>query len=64
MEYKLLIAVEPGPNFWVLVYGIVIKDDVDGFVRWNLGVDHVQKADEFLVPVALLIAPASNTTKP
>ena len=45
VEYKLLMAVEPGPNLWVLVYGIVIKDDVDGFVRWNLGVDHVQKAD-------------------
>ena len=57
VEYKLLMAVEPGPNLWVLVYGIVIKDDVDGFVRWNLGVDHVQKADEFLVPVALHIAP-------
>ena len=57
VEYKLLMAVEPCPNLWVLVYGIVIKDDVDGFVRWNLGVDHVQKADEFLVPVALHIAP-------
>ena len=36
---------------------VVVEDDVDGFFRRNLGIDHVQKAEEFLVPVALHIAP-------
>ena len=29
MDDKLLMAVEPGPHLWMLMYGKIIKDDVD-----------------------------------
>ena len=56
VEDKPLVAIEPGADLWMLMDGVVIEDDMDGFFRRNLGVDHVQKADEFLVPVELHIA--------
>ena len=36
--------------------GVVIEDDVDDLVGRDLSVDHVQKLDELLMPVALHIA--------
>ena len=56
MEDKPLVAIEPGADLWMLMDGVVVEDDMDGFFHRNLGVDDVQKADEFLVPVALHIA--------
>ena len=40
----------------MLMGGVVVEDDVDGLVRRDLSVDHVQEPDELLVPVALHIA--------
>ena len=57
MEGKALVAVEPGPDLWMLMGGVVVENDVDGLIRRDLGVDQVQEADELLVPVALHIAP-------
>ena len=41
MEYEPFVAVEPSPDLRVLMGGVVIEDDMNGFVGWNLGVDHV-----------------------
>ena len=57
VENKPLVAIEPSPDFWMLMGGVVVEDDMDGLVFGDLGVDHVEEADELLVPVALHIAP-------
>ena len=56
VENKPLVAIEPAPDLWMLMGGVVVEDDVDGLVRRDLSVDHVQEPDELLVPVALHIA--------
>ena len=56
VEDKSLVAIEPSPDLWMLMDGVVVEDDVDGLVGRNLSVDHVQEANELLVPVALHIA--------
>jgi hypothetical protein len=57
MEGKALVAIEPGPDLWMLMGGVVVENDVNDLVHRDLGVDQVQEADELLVPVALHIAP-------
>lgn len=57
VKHKPLVALEPGPDLWVLKGGIVVENDMDGLVFRNLSIDHVEEADKFLVPVALHIAP-------
>ena len=57
VENKPLVAIEPSPDLRMLMGGVVVEDDVDSLVRRDLSVDHVQEADELLVPVALHIAP-------
>ncbi len=56
VEGEPVVAIEPGPNLWMLMGCVVVEDDVDGLVDGDLSVDHVQEADELLVPVALHIA--------
>ena len=56
MENKPLVAIEPAPDLWMLMGGVVVEDDVDGLVRRDLSVDHVQEPDELLVPVVVHIA--------
>ena len=51
------MTIKPGPDLGMLMGGVVVEDDVDGLVRRDLGVDHVQEADELLMPVALHVAP-------
>jgi len=57
VENKPLVAIEPGPDVRMLMSGVVVEDDVDGLVCGDLSVDHIQEADELLVPVAVHIAP-------
>ena len=57
MEGETLVAVEPGPNFRMLVDRVVVENDVHGLVRRDLGVDQVQESDELLMPVALHVLP-------
>ena len=56
VEDKSLVAIKPGADLRMLMDSVVVEDDMDGFLCRNLGVDDVQKADEFLVPMALHIA--------
>ena len=56
-ENKPLVAIEPGPDLWMLMGGVVVEHDMDGLVFGNLSVDRVQEADELLMPVTLHIAP-------
>ena len=55
VEHKPVVAIEPSPNLWMLMGGVIVEDDVDGFVGRDLSVDHVEEADELLVPVTLHI---------
>ena len=48
---------QPCTDFGLLVRGVVIQDDMDGLVSGHFGRDGVQEADEFLMPVALHVAP-------
>ena len=45
VEDKSLVAIEPSPDLWMLMDGVVVEDDVDGLVGRNLSVDHVQEAN-------------------
>lgn len=47
---------EPSADLRLLVGGVVVEDDVNGFVREQFGFDGVQEADELLVPVLLHVA--------
>jgi hypothetical protein len=60
MEHEARMAIEPGAHLGVLVAAviIIIEDDVDELVGRDLGLDRVEEADEFLMPVALHAAAA------
>lgn len=57
MEGEALVAIQPGSNLRVLVGGVVVEDHMHGLARWRLGFDGVEEADEFLMPMALHVAP-------
>ena len=42
MEDKPLVAIKPGADLWMLMGGVVVEDDMNGFSRRSLGIDHVQ----------------------
>ena len=44
---------EPGAHLGVLVAAVVVEDHVDDFADRGLGLDGVEKADEFLMSVSL-----------
>ena len=41
----------------MFVRPVIVEDDVDDPADWNLGLDGVEEADEFLMPVTLHAAP-------
>src|SRR5215475_12012972 len=47
------MLVEPGQDVGMLVGGIIVDDDMDGFLLGHPGLDDVQEADELLMAVAL-----------
>jgi hypothetical protein len=47
----------PGRHLGVLVGGVVVENHADRFVGRHLVLDGIEKADEFLMPVALHTAP-------
>jgi hypothetical protein len=53
VEHKTGVPTEPSPHLRVLVAAVIVEDDVDNFADRGLGLDRIQKADEFLMPVAL-----------
>lgn len=56
VEGEALVTVEPGPDLWVLMSGVIVEDDMDGLVGGGLGVDQIQEADEFLMAMSLHVA--------
>ena len=54
---------EPSPHLRVLVAAVIIEDDVDNLADRGLGLDRIQKADEFLMPVALHAAADDGAVK-
>lgn len=44
---------QPFPDLGVFVRCIIIKDDVDGFILGSDARDSIEKADKFLMPMAL-----------
>ena len=53
MEGEAGMAGEPGPDLRMLVGGVVVEDGMDELAGRHLGFDGIEKADEFLMPVAL-----------
>ena len=39
VEDEARVAIEPGADLRVLVGGVVVEDDVDSLVGWDLGLD-------------------------
>ena len=57
VEHEAGMTIEPGPRLGMLMRAVIVEDDVDDPAYRDLGLDGVQKADEFLVPVTLHAAP-------
>ena len=64
VEGEPLVAVEPGPDPWMLMGGVIVEDDVDGLVGGGFGVDQVQETDERLMAVALHVAADHGSIEP
>src|SRR5579863_8511804 len=47
------MALEPGTDLGMLVSGVVVENDVDDFADRHLGLDGVEKSNEFLMAVTL-----------
>ncbi len=47
---------EPGFDLGVLVHGVVVENDMDGFALRHLALDGVEEADERLVAMPLPVA--------
>lgn len=52
-KVKSRVSVEPGADLRVLVDGVVVQDRVDDLSGGDRRLDHVAKADELRMPVAL-----------
>lgn len=59
MEGEAWMPSEPFDDLWVLMGGVVVEYDMDLFARGHFGLDGVQEANKFLMPVALH-APADD----
>ena len=46
VENEALVAIEPSPNFWMLMGCVIVEDYVNHLVCGDLNIDHVQKTDE------------------
>ncbi len=44
------MALEPSPDLGMLVATVIVEDDMDDLAGRDLGLDRVQKPDEFLMP--------------
>ena len=53
MERPTRVPGEPSPDFGVLVTAIVVEDHMDQPAGRDVALEAVEKAQEFLVPVAL-----------
>ena len=63
MERKARVAVQPSADFRVFVGGVIVENDVNGFVFWHAGVDFIEKPDELLVAMLLHILPDHGAIK-
>ena len=61
MEDKAGMTIEPGPRLGMLMRSVIVEDHMNDPADRDLGLDRVQKADEFLVPVTLHAAPNDLT---
>ena len=55
------VAGEPGFDLGMLVGGVIVEDGVDHFAGRHGALDGIEKADEFLVSVALHAAAEHDT---
>lgn len=53
MEGPVGMALQPLPDFSMFVSHMVVQDDVHDFARWDIALYGIEKADEFLMPMAL-----------
>src|SRR6266550_4176693 len=57
MAHKAGMTIQPGPRLGILMRSVIVEDKMNDPADRDLGLHRVQKADEFLVPVALHAAP-------
>src|ERR1700730_14251928 len=57
VEGEASMPLQPSRHLGMLVSSVVVEHDVDRFVGRHLALDGIEKADEFLMPVALHTAP-------
>ena len=56
MECPAWVPRQPGLDFRLFVCGVVVQDEVNRLVFWQLSLNRVEEADELLMPVALHVA--------
>ena len=63
MEGPARMAGQPRPDFGVLVAAVIVEDHVDQPAGWDVALEAVEKAQKFLVPVALHALPDDGAVK-
>ena len=53
MEGPTRMTRQPGQHFGMFVGGVVVEDDMDQLASRDLALDGIEKADEFLMAMAL-----------
>jgi hypothetical protein len=53
VEGEALVPLKPGHDLGMLMGGVVVEHHMDRIAGRHLALDGIEKADEFLVPVAL-----------
>src|ERR1700756_5953800 len=57
MEGEPGMAIEPFADLRVLMGRVVVEDDMDSLLGWDVSLDLVEEADELLMPMLLHAAP-------
>src|ERR1700757_4443699 len=57
MEGEPRMAIEPFADLRVLMGRVVVEDDMDSLLGWDVSLDLVEEADELLMPMLLHAAP-------
>ena len=63
MKDPAWVAGEPGFDLGMLVGGVIVEDGVDHFAGRDGALDAVEKADEFLMGMALHAAPMHDAVE-
>jgi hypothetical protein len=57
------VSRQPGTNLGLLVGGVIVQDNVDGFVGGHFGFDGIQKADKLLMRCLCMLRPITEPSR-